>query len=645
MVIPNWIPPKPPADPIQYSDKYNLKAMARPADRMAAVVIDLLIVLLPIYLLLSAPLKLHVTTSLMLGSDVGVFVFAFLSGALAICILLFYQAFMHSRYGATIGKMIFHLQIRNVWNDGRPDLLTSLKRAVIWSLEILLLGLPWLGIFTNSQRRMLHDRICDTEVISLKEKGVRPPQIMERRFVYGVLGLFAFFVGMSLVASGMQSLRSVSQERSISSLLSKEGRSCEAVNEALQKMNDLENASGISRLQIAMTLYAAGAVEKSCLAEESEQLMDINFDASPLSYLAKAFVYSDDPEISDAYLDQVCKEDSSGAECSMSELVSRWSEEDWAGVEKAIADSKSGSGYMEVWAIRHFIKQGQFAQAMAFIDKLSPNIVVGSFLQTQRVKALWGLQRPVDAEIATVQALDSLPLSEQKSLAAYSCFEQLQQSCVAIEQRSCEFLKRNLKSDELDTSEASVGLAELKFQECKDPSAISYTSLADKIDDESWKLFLRASDKANKNDRDSAAGLFAQVLKFSEAPDEVRLEAMNRFLSVASGDDVLDIVASWRELKSGELWRKAGQSLLSHLVATHQKVAALKVARSLLNQKGLSEKNLSELTAYIEIPMPQVDAAKVSPRSPASVGEDQSIHENIRSLLESISDDETEVEP
>lgn len=480
MVIPDGQGPAPSAVVPPKISHTPLTALSRPADRLAAVIIDVFVVLMPAYLLLSAPFKLELTTNFLLGSDAGIFIYVVAQTLLSIGLIIFYQAYMHSRWGATVGKMIFHLRVRSIWGHGHPAFGTSFKRALIWCAEVIGLGIPWLSIFTDNQRRILHDRICDTEVISLKEHGVRPPKGMERGLVQGVLGLFAMLFVASLLGSLVQGMKHVSQERGLASLLTQEDKSCSEVSAALSAIDSDQEAPG--RLQMAMTLYAAGTVDKTCLANEVEQDLDVKLNSSPLGYLAKAFVHSEEADVSDAYLEQVCQDGPGTPECSMSQLVSSWSEENWQEVDEVISNAPAGSNYLEVWAIRHYLKQGQYDKALSFISKVSPNRAVAGFLQTQRVKALWNLHREPEAETAAVQALDSMSAGEQQEVTAWVCLEQLSRDCSANERPTCTWVQKHLTKNALDISDSVVGLAQLRVQECDKNPSVDYIGLADNRD-------------------------------------------------------------------------------------------------------------------------------------------------------------------
>jgi uncharacterized RDD family membrane protein YckC len=67
-------------------------------------------------------------------------------------------------HGQTPGKALLRLRVVN--SDGlKPDLLPALARSLVIVLSLSLLGLPFLAVFFNAQRRGLHDLAAGTCVV------------------------------------------------------------------------------------------------------------------------------------------------------------------------------------------------------------------------------------------------------------------------------------------------------------------------------------------------------------------------------------------------------------------------------------------------------------------------------------------------
>jgi len=78
--------------------------------------------------------------------------------------VVFYMAFMHSRYGATLGKMA--VGIRVITLDGRnPSFWRAFGRVFAEYLSSLCLYIGYIMAGFDEEKRALHDHICGTRVV------------------------------------------------------------------------------------------------------------------------------------------------------------------------------------------------------------------------------------------------------------------------------------------------------------------------------------------------------------------------------------------------------------------------------------------------------------------------------------------------
>ncbi|HRY04318.1 MAG TPA: RDD family protein [Beijerinckiaceae bacterium] len=76
----------------------------------------------------------------------------------------YYTLFLVSPYQATPGKLLFGMHVARA--DGAPiTMADALKRCTCYLLDALTLSWGYLLSFSNDDRRALHDRICDTDVL------------------------------------------------------------------------------------------------------------------------------------------------------------------------------------------------------------------------------------------------------------------------------------------------------------------------------------------------------------------------------------------------------------------------------------------------------------------------------------------------
>lgn len=591
-------------------------SLARPLDRLAAVIVDLFIVLGPIYVLLSAPFKNWMTTNILSGS--GSEMETLIAGMIGIAIglVVVYQTFFTFFFRGTLGKLLFDLRIQPMFEGERISAWDCFIRSWLWIGQLFLLGIPFLAIFSNSKRRPVHDRITDTIVVSRTNAGVKAPAIWERGLIRGSFAVMLIF-GLAVLLMQLRGELGDKVDAHFAAFAEREAGACEVVNknmeEAAEEGDEAKSGDEHQRLNKAMTLYAAGLADRPCLEAEVEREMAQQVPVGPITYLAQAFVYADDPETSNSYLDEVCEGQPDSVECHMSQVVSKWSEEDWESVENALEKAPKGSGYLEIWGVRHFMKQAQYGRALALLNSSLTDRSLGEFSMVQRVKALFNSYREQEAEAALMQAVSSLPAEAGHELTSWVCAQQLQNGCSALEAPSCAQMRKDIGSvetHEIDFEQSSEALAQILTLECKNEGKIDYLSFQDAVQNEDWRTFFRANLKRQREDRGAAGDLFSQLIMSPEAPELLKVEAARRWSQIADLAQLEDMIEQWNDLASRELWVKEGNILFKRLAEINQPKLALKVANYLVKGESLSPQSVASLGALAEAP-------EVS-RSPAS---------------------------
>jgi len=626
MVIPDWSGRSQAQVSSFAQDQERLLALARPVDRMAAAIIDVFVLLGPIYFLLSAPLKRWMATSFIVGSEADFAFSVVLLALLGVAIAVVYQTAAVFLFTTTVGMRLFDLRVVSLWKVEPPSLGDALFRSLFWVLEACCLGLPWLSVFSDPYRRALHDRATDTVVITTVMKArVEPPLAWERGLVRSFFAFclsFVFLIGVIQIRGIWEKVK---VESALWSASGAEGGECEAVSRHLS--SDREDEHG--RLSMAMSLYAAGLADRSCLEAEVEREIALQIPISGITYLAQAFVYADEAEISNAYLDKVCADSPESTECLMSQLVSSWSDEDWETVEDILSRTPSGqgSGYLEVWGVRHYMKQAQYTAALGLLDVLSTRRDLSEFSLVQRVKALFNTYKESEAKVALQQAMVALPEQDAHELGMWMCVQQLQNSCEALKSPACWPLPK--WDGYLNLSQSSESLARVMARECEVPMAMDYVALGDMARGTAWKSFFRANLKLQKGDRSAAADNYMRVIDNEDSPELLRLEATRRLAEFANKKQIENLTKSWGAFESRETWVKAGNILLSRLVERKNSELALPLARHLIRQEALSPKSKDLLQAMALAAKPEPE------RIPAS----EKPRESVRSLLESLGED------
>jgi hypothetical protein len=309
----------------------------------------------------------------------------------------------------------------------------------------------------------------------------------------------------------------------------------------------------------------------------------------------------------------------------MSQLVSSWSDDDWAGVEDVIRSAPPGSGYLEIWGVRHYMKQAEYGDALALLDGLVSRREISEFSMVQRVKALFNTYHDSEAQAALAQAVVALPREDSADLSAWMCAQELQNGCEALTSIACKQLPKIPET--IDFSNPPEALAQVLSMECKGVAGVDYLRLSEQSPNESWQIFFRANLKRQREDRSASAALYSKVIAAGSTPELLRVEATRRLLQFASPRQLENVVQQWTEFESKEAWVKAGNFLFNRLAEQKNPEMALRVARHLMNSRSLSPKGMSALTAMVENgPGGAVD------RKPANI----KVRDQVKQLLDNL---------
>jgi len=558
MVIPdpNWSF----AEDAQKTNQPKPKYTAKPIDRLAAQVFDIGVVIAPIFLLATAPFKVMLYHGFLIENQEEVVLASIAHACLGVVIFIAYHFFCNLYFQTTLGKHLFRLQVVDVWTGSPLNVWRSLGRAIMSALSFLTLGLAFLPMLSNDRRRALADLCFDSEVISLKPNKGATPHRNEKWLVRGVYGLATFiflFASMTLCRSVLN--YSANQE-DLSAWFMDRASKCESIDEAMSQWPVGKDERKASRLRVSLALYAAGIVDRKCLQSEADNEASFSNEPSSLYYLAQSFAHSDETDVSDSYLKQVCDQDAQSSSCELSQIVSAWSQEDWERMDKAFSEMQHPDVVAAVWAIRHFMKQGQPEQAFTWIKRVSPNKALGNFLQVQRVKALWLMNHTAEAQIGALQALESLPDDWQVDLASWMCTQETSLECNKNASLSCNWLAGQKLSAQDDPA---LAVAMLHAEECSG-EPMHYSELSQLNTLSSWPLLVRLVKEEKSGDKEFAIKLVKKIAYDENEPEDFRLEAYRRYIEMADNHSLTKSVSDMRELPQ-QMWRELQPRLVQEL--------------------------------------------------------------------------------
>ncbi|MCB0377692.1 MAG: RDD family protein [Bdellovibrionales bacterium] len=326
--------------------------LASPSDRLASLIVDA-VILLPIVQLLQSPIKRWIYESMLFNELASQSALRVANSLLFVAIFVFYNTFCLWWSGQTLGKKFF--SVRVISYRGRLGFVDSFLRSLSIFIEMLLLGLPFMAIFTHELRRPIHDRVGDTLVISLKSP-IGYPSLSEKRkaWVTAAVSLIAImFIGSLYFILSLSQLDVAAIEKS-------------KCDKALVEVgHDLE---------ASFELFVVGQIKEECLRNRAKDALWLG-DQSALANLALAFSHSKDHKKSNDYLKQVCLQD----EESMSCAFSRWVE---ASPLKSQATSDESEGMLmnmdlppalTIYFASTLASQKQWSKVLTLLGDFHPN--------------------------------------------------------------------------------------------------------------------------------------------------------------------------------------------------------------------------------------------------------------------------------
>ncbi len=607
-------------------------ALGSPLDRFAASVIDYLIGLLPIAYVVLAPFQRVIKEAAVLD-DESVMSLTILLASVAVLTLVFaYQTVCVWLWGGTFGKAIMGLRVRPLWPAERVTLVQAMSRALCWMASWLAIGVPFVAIFSNSSRRPLHDRIAETYVISVRPgRGVFTPGKRESAMAYAVFWAFGTVCVLLFTAQILAMVRETREQVQLIQNLEEKNILCREVSESQESWP--EDVESVNRLEVALTLFAAGEIDRRCLQGEVEALFAAEA-YSPALYLAKSFVYVDQALLSDLYLEKVCEVDAKSADCQLTNVINSGSEGDWQAVTEHLEklSQTQPPAYISIWAVHQLLRRDQFELANQFLDKIPRAMSLGEFLMTARTKTLWGLGQRAEALGAEAVAYSVLSDESKLDLSSHLCYEQSAIECSGAKSLSCQTMLGLIKNRDEALSELKTSMAYLREWECRhqkqEPDYESLLSLSMHPDVRSLVSGLA------KGQTDQLISLYED----SSLDLEFSLEVARRLVIVGkSSSAVAKVEALWLKGRPTPSWERVGEALFGYYFEQKNYTDSLRIVTELGRSPHNLEKpileravvaaveggQMSRAREYLAVysarhPLPFLVTSGASDRSPAS---------------------------
>lgn len=608
--------------------------IAHPMDRMAAFLVDVSVLVVSGSLIV-APIQKKIRAAQLVSESetmlIGFLLMLLTAGILSVV----YQTLFVAWRGQTIGKRIFGLKVVDIWESHTPRLSDAFFRAVLWWFDVILGALPTLGIYSDPLRRAFHDRVSNTIVISLRGRTARPPERSEISIVKAIF-VAIYLLGFTVILEETRLMyATLDADESTHLLQLMSPVQCDHVSDAIQDW-PVEEGRSPSRVSVGLALFAAGVIDEECLNKEAFYEFR-NGEQHEMAYMARAFVTSDESELSDQYLTKVCEYNAESQACRLSQVISLWTEKQWS---KATEDFDKllphSSVFVKTWAIKHFEKIKDFDRELKVIETLWPLESLSGFLASHRTIALWGLRRYEESRVAANAAVEMLRDNKRLGLASWMCFHEMEKGCVSTP--TCEYFARQAEERITSFDFDLYAVTYIKLKDCK--NELTSEELAGVFENDTTMALVRGLESLHRQDDETAIKSFKFVIDNGETAGVVAHEARKRLLELTSDSDtVSELAALWMGSDPTELWNWIGEGerLASKLVELKHYADALRVGSRVLKRDPLAEeaRKAAVVAAYHEekIKMAREFLAPLERRQdrrPASQSEFDRIRKSLR---------------
>ncbi|MAE74362.1 MAG: hypothetical protein CL675_09720 [Bdellovibrionaceae bacterium] len=591
------------ASKVSEMNKEETRLVAHAFDRLGAGIIDLFVVLLPVVLLLVSPLKREMTLSLILDEQIRFSTSLFLMAMITWSVVGLYQCVFYYWFHATPGKMFFHLKLIDVEGEAELTPAQLLARYFFWTFSVVL-HIPLFFILIDKKGRAPHDRIAGTQVVPTDPQLSRPLMPLERQVAKGALMSILFFVGFITISSVSRMANYLLQEERQYAGLEEKGVLCRELGEKLA-----HSSSGMTRLEAAMLIFSMEGISKNCLGMEAEFALQ-HGQQTDLAYLAKSFSLSEFEQVSDLYLDRVCRENPQSQACQFTQSLDHI---DFEGSQVAL----EMPAYVRVWRLRQAASVENFRMAAALMKSLDELDLTANFLVPHKVKDQVYQGKMGQAEISYDLTKTVLSRSDAANLGAWVCWHHAPESCANTQPKSCMDVS-GMVHRSTDRLSLLSSLAALRAEQCFGKALPKSRFHPD---------ILRLSEL-----RQNKEGLVKVALDPLQAVN-TRLEAMAQVLRMSDVPPA-GFQQVWGMLTESVYWAKVGETLLDAHFQSQDWESTVRIYQRLQDYRELSSERKDQVlwSAIQQGDQRLID--KLAPKPAASIRRPASVTREWRSRLE-----------
>lgn len=353
----------------------SARPLAPVHDRFLAFAFDLCL-WVPIAFLLLKPLWRRVQyLNLVESSTNELSSLVILSLSLGVLLYAVVQAVMVRQWGTTPGKRLFQVYVIDIRTGQKPSLGAAILRSLTWMFELALLGLPFLEILSQPERRPWHDRVSETMVVTRKAVGADAPHWLEQRFfsnLYWGTFLFCLLVGFGQL---QQILPSVANQRE---KLTQSGYLCADIT----KMHESSQMTSAHRLDLGLALYLSERLDRECLETEADfAVWTQDAQSLPWAHLVRDFLRAKPAPDQTSVNLRACEIADQSAACQLA----KWR----VGQLQEVNDGAQNTFSYLVLKTKDLFGRGEFKAAQKFIGEREWPEPLKSFAQARYLQSQW----------------------------------------------------------------------------------------------------------------------------------------------------------------------------------------------------------------------------------------------------------------
>lgn len=550
----------------------DLISNAPPIDRLGAALFDLLIVLLPLVMLAIAPLRAILIESLLLGEDLKVTISILLISLTLFLVFFAYQFFCYYLFQSTFGQRVFGLKIVSLTGEPHQlEMTQAALRALCWPVGVILL-VPLFAAFGHPHRRLWHDRVSDTKILSFKSNA-RELGPFGRGFYRGAIAGYWILSLSSLGLTVAFTSSYLNDEKVLTGFLEQSGDLCSEVGRALREWSgSSEVAFGVERLDVALSLYLADNIDQDCLRKEVDHVSQVlRFEDARLYFAKHTLAESESDK--KLYSKQLCKVSAESDLC----LILNSSALNLEELQKPEAWS---------WpALILLLDQAKKERNHQFIVKLTEQVIapkpLGPLFARMRAQALWYGARTEEARGHWISSLSLMSQQGRKKLTAWACQEELDLDCKATNSTVCKTLRHQMTEESRRLTDTNESLALLTINFCEDPTESEWQSLQASLQQPRLRSYAKALRLVMNGEFEKARDQVAELLP--RAKGQFRF-LLNKLLLTAQPDpkELEIFVSSWQQQEVDQVWFKNGRLIFDHLFEKGQFVKATEVGQMIV---------------------------------------------------------------